>query len=125
MNSKEILNNNYDSVEGSFVYYLHEESSFDKDSFWKYYNCIRELAKQAIENGIDRDISRKINFTYRYILESFLYHFAPADFYRIKKFPRKKYNLYLERLRFVVEGYFSGYVIEEKEFGSELKNPNP
>ena len=125
MESNKILDNNYDSGEGSFFYYLHEESSFDKDSFWEYYNCIRDLAQQAITIGIDRDTSKKINFTYRYILESFLCHFAPNDIYRIKKFPRKKYNLYLERLNFAVDGYFSGYLVEENTFGNEIRNPNP
>lgn len=38
MNPREILENNYNGVEGSFTYFLHEESKFDKDSFWEYYN---------------------------------------------------------------------------------------
>lgn len=118
-----MLDNNFYSVEGSFIYYLHEEAKFNKDSFWEYYNSLRDLAKQSIDVGLDRDIATKINFTYRYVLESFLYHFDPIDIYRIKNFPRKKYNLYLERLRFVVDGYFAGYVTDEKSFGSVLKNP--
>lgn len=125
MNSEKILENNYNSIEGSFVYYLHEESKFDKVSFWEYYNCLRELALQSIDKDIDRDVSTKINFTYRYILESILYHFAPDDLYRIKRFPGKKYNLYLERLRFAVDSYFSGNKIDESTFGNEIMNPNP
>jgi hypothetical protein len=123
MEASKVLNYNYDSVEGSFIYYLHEESTFNKESFWEYYNCIRDITRQAIINGIDRDISRKINFTYRYVLECILYHFDPNDFYRIKRFPRVKYNLYLERLRYVVDGYYSGKLYDESLFGSELKNP--
>ncbi|MDF2587637.1 MAG: hypothetical protein K0S41_1478 [Anaerocolumna sp.] len=123
MHSAKILDNNYNSIEGSFIYYLHEESKFDKVSFWKYYNCLREIALQSINKGIDRDVSIKINVTYRFILESILYHFAPDDLYRIKNFPRKKYNLYLERLRYAVDGYFSGYIMDESAFGNELKNP--
>lgn len=122
MNPREILENNYNGVEGSFTYFLHEESKFDKDSFWEYYNCINDLAREGIENGIDRDISKKIIFTYRFILESFIYHFAPKDLYKIKKFPKNKYTSYLERLKFVVDGYFSGYVIDESKLTSDLKN---
>lgn len=66
---------------------------------WNYYNCIRELAEQAIENSIDRDISRKINFTYRwYVLESFLYHFAPDDFIGLRNSQEKNIIFILKGL---------------------------
>ena len=87
------------------------------------YLCLKILSTRM--GMIIAFISTKINFTYRYILESILYHFAPDDLYRIKRFPGKKYNLYLERLRFAVDSYFPGNIIDESTFGNEIKNPNP
>jgi Immunity protein 41 len=122
MDAIEILNANYSGIQGSFIYFLHEESKFHKESFWDYYICLVELSRQSISNGIDNEIAYKIIFTYGYILESIAHHFDPNDLYKIKYFPRKKYNLYLERLRFAMDGYFLGRIYEEDIF--ELNNPN-
>lgn len=57
MDTIETLNANYDSLKGSFLYFLHEEAVFHEKSFWDYYNCIENLGKQAVVKGIDNEIS--------------------------------------------------------------------
>ncbi|MGL5434397.1 MAG: hypothetical protein ACRDBO_03230 [Lachnospiraceae bacterium] len=116
MDCRKVLENNYKCLEGSFVYFLHEEAKFDKDSFWEYYYCIKYVSHEE-------QVSKEIYFTYRYVLESFLYHFDPEDLYRIKYFPRKKYNLYLERIKFAADAYFEHSSYDEKVFGNELRKP--
>lgn len=89
MESRKILDNNYNSVEGSFVYYLHEESSFDKDSFWEYYNCISDLSQQAITIGIDRDTSKKFILLIDTYLKVFCTILILTIFAELRSFPKR------------------------------------
>ena len=120
---RQVLNNNYQCLENSFIYYIHEACMFDCNSFWDYYNSIKELSYDSLKHGIDSIVATEIVHTYSYIVSSFMYHFAPNDSYAIKDFPNEDYNLYIERLKLTVEGYFNGNIIDEMSFNDELTNP--
>lgn len=97
-NARNILKKNYRCEEGSFIYYLYEEAKFEQ--------------QMLIE----------LTHTYEFILKCILYHFAPNDLYKIKFFPRIKYNYYIERLDFAVEAFFKDLDINKVNFGNFIKH---
>ncbi|MGL5674913.1 MAG: hypothetical protein ACRDDX_00700 [Cellulosilyticaceae bacterium] len=123
MSTRDVLQRNYRGEEGSFVYYLHEEAQFNKESFWEYYDCICELGKKCHGEKFKQQIVTEVNYTYAFILKSILYHFAPNDVYRIKYFPRINYNYYIERLDLAIEAFFKDLDIDTVDFGDYIKRP--
>ena len=121
--ARNILKRNYKCEEGSFIYYLYEEAKFDRKSFWEYYDCICELGKKSHSEKFEQQMLVEVTHTYEFILKCILYHFAPNDIYRIKFFPRSKYNYYIERLDFAVEAFFKDLDISKVNFGSFIKRP--
>ena len=103
MDAKQILQDNFEEKNGSFMYFLHEKSLFDKDAFRKLYDAIRKVADDDV--NISRN-AQKIMFIYGKILKCFLYHFDKNDKYKITNLP-ENYNKMIEYLDKSVEYYFT------------------
>ncbi|MEK4509683.1 Imm41 family immunity protein [Paenibacillus sp. FSL K6-2524] len=124
MNAVEILKNNYEGKEGSFIYHLHEKDMFNQDAFWDYFNCIVDITQEtANRNDLDRNLALMLSKTYAFIMSSFLWHFHPKDSYKAKGIPDSNLHLYIERIEFVYLGYFSGKVFKEELYDEYLINP--
>ncbi|MCM3257301.1 immunity 41 family protein [Paenibacillus lautus] len=119
----QILEDNYELIEGTFMYSLIEEARFHEDHFWDYYNDAMELVKDRIKQELDKELTKKLIWTYKRIMECFLCHHDDRDIYEMTNYPGDKDLYYLERLSFMIDGYFNDYVMSEKQFGSEIKNP--
>ena len=103
MEAEQILEDNATEKEGSFLCYLHEKSSFDKELFHQLYDSIRAAAEKDI--AVSRT-ARQIMHIYGQILKCFLYHFDKDDNYKIINLP-ENYNKMIEYLDKSVEYYFS------------------
>lgn len=119
----QVLMNNYKCKENTFLYKLSEDSFFDYSLFWEYYNCVREVIKETLDKPLDREISRAISCTHGKILEHFIWDYSDTDLYQINNFPYDKVHFILERLNYLVDGYFQGYLLDESMFDEELCNP--
>jgi len=118
-----VLDDNYDLKEGSFIYSLTEKAVFDEKLFWEYYNVAIDIVRDTLNHELDKELTKRMFEIYKRITECFLYHHDDNDLYEISNFPVDKAPYYLERLSFMIEGYFNDFVISEKQFGSEIINP--
>jgi len=123
LNQYRTLFKNYELDEGTFLYELVEEANFNEVFFWDYYNEVIHIAKEHLNKPLDKELTNIVFWTYKRILESFLYHYMPFDVYKISNLPEGKINCFLERLSCLIEGYFGDFVIEESRYGDEIKNP--
>ena len=98
-----ILDDNYNSNNGSFAYFLQNKAVFNKEALRKLCEAIRLVADSGITLGQD---ALKINAVYGRTLKCFLYHFDAADPYAINNLP-KNYNKMIEQLEKTVQYYFS------------------
>ncbi|WP_342438315.1 Imm41 family immunity protein [Paenibacillus sp. FSL L8-0436] len=119
----QVLMNNYHCLDNTFIHKLSEESLFDFSLFWEYYNSVREVIKGTLDKPLTREISRAISYTHSKILEHIIWEYSDNDLGQITNFPFDKQHLIIERLGFMVDGYFQGYLIDESNFGEELQNP--
>lgn len=103
MDAKQIIQDNFEEKNGSFLYFLHEKSLFNKNSFHQLYDAIRAVAEENVE--ISRN-AQKIAFIYGLTLKCFLYHFDKNDKYKITNLP-ENYNKMIELLDKSVEYYFT------------------
>ena len=103
MDTGQILEDNATEKEGSFLYYLHEKSLFDKDLFRQLYENIRAAAESDV--GMSRT-AQQIMQIYGKILKCFLYHFDKNDTYTITNLP-ENYNKIIEYLEKSVDYYFA------------------
>jgi len=103
MDAKQVLEDNFNEKNGSFLYYLHEKSSFSKDGFRQLYESIRAVAEDGV--GISRT-AQQIAHIYGQVLKCFLYHFDKNDKFKIVNLP-ENYNKMLEYLEKSVEYYFT------------------
>lgn len=102
MDIKQILEDNATEKEGSFLYYLHEESSFDRELFHQLYDCIRATAEDGVRIS---GTARQIVHIYGQTLKCFMYHFDKNDSYKIANMP-ENYNKIIEYLEKSVSYYF-------------------
>lgn len=112
----EITDRNYNCLEKSLIYSLHEKSKFSEKRFWEFYGSVMRLAEDAKENGRSAETAMKITWVYQHILKEFIYHFDRKDLSVLKKFP-KNYNDYIERLDYAMDAYFRGTFINDELFG--------
>lgn len=119
----QVLNNNFEVKEGSFIYSLSEKAVFSEQHFWDYYNAVIEIVKENLNKPLDKEVTRIIHWTYRRIMDCFLWHLDTNDVYSMDNFPSDMLIYFKERLDFMIEGYFGDFVINEKQFGDEIKNP--
>ncbi|HIW35180.1 MAG TPA: immunity 41 family protein [Candidatus Paenibacillus intestinavium] len=122
-NELQVLMNNYNGTDNTFIHKLNEESIFEFPLFWEYYNSVRVVIKETLDKPLDREISRAISYTHAKILEHIIWEYSDNNLGQIKNFPFVKLHLIMERLSFLVDGYFQGYLIDESNFDEELQNP--
>ncbi|MBR1601070.1 MAG: hypothetical protein IJ677_05770 [Alphaproteobacteria bacterium] len=102
MSAKDILIDNVEMKNGSFLHYLHNKSEFNNNAFKKLYAAIRVLADEEV------DISRtaqNINYVYGQILKCLLFHFDKNDEFKISNLP-ENYSKLVSYLDNSVEYYF-------------------
>jgi hypothetical protein len=119
----QVLMNNYNCLEDTFIYRLSEEFLFDLPLFWEYYNSVREVIRHTLDKPLDRGISRAVSGTYSRILENIISEYSDNCIGLTKNFPYHLLQSLMERLSFMVDGYFQGYLINESRFDEELQNP--
>lgn len=102
MSAKNILEDNVEAKNGSFLYYLREKSEFNKEAFKKLYGAVRGLADDEVE--ISRT-AQQINYVYGQTLKCILYHFDKNDEFKISNLP-DNYSKLIEYLEKNVEYYF-------------------
>lgn len=102
MDVQQVLNDNYRAENNSFLYYLHEESSFNEEAYSCLCECITELKLHHIK---DECSMMKINFIYSQILKHIIYHFDPDDSSMIEQLPVNYYEK-LEVLDAVIQEYY-------------------
>ncbi|MCK9858954.1 immunity 41 family protein [Paenibacillus sp. ATY16] len=115
---------NYQLKEGTFLYGLVEEATFHEAYFWNYYNAQIEINKQTINKSLDRELTKIVHWVHKRIHDLLLCHFIETNVYSIAKLPESKLIYFTERLDFMMEGYFGNFVMSEKQFGDDIKNPN-
>ena len=103
--AKQIIFNNSQAGENSFVFDLHERQVFTEKLFWEYYDSIAALVTADDEKTLE--LTRLITDNYQVILKYIIYHFNPRDAYHMKSFP-KNYLDYIERLDYVLMAYHTG-----------------
>lgn len=99
MNVLQVLNDNYKAENKSFLYYLHEEYTFNEEAYACLCKCIAELKK-------DEASMMKINFIYSQILKHIIYHFDPDDSSLIEDLP-VDYNEKLDTLDALIRRFYS------------------
>ncbi|SHK10968.1 Imm41 family immunity protein [Tepidibacter formicigenes] len=111
-NHVQILFNNYKGKNDSFIYYLHEKNIFNENSFIEYCKAIIKITEENFKRynhkNIDRKISKMINYTYGYILKSFINHLNKNDLYKMSNYPVKNLYGYISILDTVINAYFAG-----------------
>lgn len=103
MDAEQVLQDNFEKKNNSFLYLLHEKSLFDKEKFRQLHDAIRSVAEKDVE--ISRN-AQKIAFIYGLTLKCFLYHFDKNDKFKITNLP-ENYNKMIEFLDKSVEYYFT------------------
>lgn len=111
------LNNNFEGKEGSFIYYLHEKSYFDKELFDEYLKSAIELTNQYPKNN---DILLKLFKVNNYIMRSFIYHLSPEDLSKIDNFPGSEIFDYVEGISIILESIIKGEEIDKELFSVDL-----
>jgi hypothetical protein len=124
MNDKyQILFNNYEIKEGSFIYSLSEEAFFNEEYFWDYYNTVIEIVKDKLNKPLDKELTKIVHWTYKRVTDCFLWHLDNNDQYSMRNFPINNFIYFKERLDFMIDGYFGDFVMSETQFGDSIKNP--
>ena len=103
MDANQILQDNFEKKNNSFLYLLYEKSLFKKEEFRRLCDAIRVVAEDNV--NISRN-AQKISFIYGQTLKCFLYHFDKNDKYKIENL-RENYNKMIEFLDKSVEYYFT------------------
>jgi hypothetical protein len=99
--AKQIITDNHNAANGSFIYLLHEKSRFSPERFWDYYDSVAALVTTDDKTP---ELTKLITDNYQRILKYLVFHLDPDDDYVIKDFP-KNYMPYIERLEYVLMAY--------------------
>ena len=102
MNAFQVLDDNYNMQNNSFLYYLREKSIFNKEAFKQLYDSIYALAEQNVEISA---VALKIHIVHYRIIEALMYHFDADDAYKITNLP-ENYNKILAQMEKAVVFYF-------------------
>lgn len=118
----EVLRDNYKCEEGTIIYFLHEEASWDEEAMKKYLSSIYELSQEPKEEINFNEISMMIVKTYGYILSSLLYHHHKNDGYEISNYPEESLVAeYVETMRVIVDDcFFKGVKLDKTHLDVEL-----
>lgn len=102
MSAQQILDDNFELKNNSFLYFLRDKSTFKRDALKDLCVSIRDLAEEEVMISLN---AQKINFIYAEVLKCVLYHFDPNDKFRIENLP-ENYNKQLAQLEKFVYFYF-------------------
>ena len=91
----EIIQNNIEGKENSFIYFLHEEGVFDEKLFHVYFENVNLL---DIEKD-SREVIKKVIEVNEYIYRNIIYHFDIKDSHVLKNLPQNL-NEYIEIIDF-------------------------
>lgn len=91
-----MIEDNINAANQSFLYFLHEESKFDKKSILDLCNYIQTLDRVTIPE------LRKLYFLQNQIIKHIAYHFDKDDMYEISNLP-SDYWEYMELLDTAIE----------------------
>lgn len=92
-----IIDDNINATNQSFLYFLHEENKFDKKSILNLCNYVQTLDSVTI-----REL-RKLYFIQNQIIKHIAYHFDKNDMYEISNLP-SDYWEYIELLDIAIDG---------------------
>ncbi len=98
----EIINDNYNTAEGSLMHSMWEKDLFVKEQFWEFYDSLCRVVKASMYNY---DLTEKISVSYQNILKILVYHHDFYDLCKIKELP-EEYTEYIERLDDAVLAYY-------------------
>lgn len=76
-----MIEDNFEAVNNSFLYHLHERNRFDTDAFVKLLEGINALEEKQ------EDVLEQLRFIQIEILKHIIYHFDPNDGSRITNLP--------------------------------------
>ncbi len=135
MNKEEainIINDNAESENNSYMDFMHERGLFDKHSFWKFYNSIRLLGYEfRKDESLSRELTKKILKSYEWHLILIGFHFDENDGSSIDNLP-KDFSQYSLRLRCAVNAFIEGNPISDElegylneDLDNKLKNDCP
>lgn len=102
----EILENNRQAEENSFLDYLHEQSMFDVSAYQEYMECLQALMQDPKTRQC-KEIRGKVIDIHAYILLLFICHFDKADRYVMQQIP-DNYMEYIEQLDDVYKAFLKG-----------------
>ena len=102
--SVQIIKDNENAQNNSFLFFLHEKSLFSKTAFRELYDAIDCIRQEGIR---DESIIIVISRVYQEILKEVVYHFDPQDLCSLEGFPND-YHGYIERLDYVIQELYEG-----------------
>ncbi len=102
-NAKQIIEDNYNIANDSFLFFLHELDRFCADKFEQLCQSVETLA----EFCDDPVLTRKITHCYQNTLKEIIYHFNPNDSSVIADMP-ENYAEYLEMLDCALARFYLG-----------------
>lgn len=97
----EILNQNEQASNDTFLYYLHEQCQFHKQAYQEYCTCLTVLSSE-FQNIVTKEITKTVLHLHTYIVSCFIYHFDSNDLYEIKDVP-PNYQEVIENLNKLLE----------------------
>lgn len=103
MDALQIIHDNRQAENKSFLFYLHEENRFEAKALATLCAAITALSRTHQD---DRAVAAGITFIYGQTLQHILYHFDPNDASRIRNLPPDYYEK-LQRLEKAVTDYFN------------------
>lgn len=90
-----IIDDNINAANKSFLYFLHEENKFDKQSFWDLCSYIEALDSVTVLE------LKKLYFIQNQLIRHMAYHFDDNDMSEVFNLPSDYWN-YVERLETVI-----------------------
>lgn len=120
---REIIFNNSEASEDTFLYDLHELGLFNPKKFWKLFNAIKRMSLVFLySNHIEFQIFKQISEINRFILSSLIFHHDNKDLYKIKNYNELPAKDYIVRLDILMRD-FGEKELQEDIFEDELINP--
>lgn len=105
LRAKQIILDNSQISEGTFIYDLHEKNCYSEGLFWEYYDSIATLVRNG-DTG-SSEVESHITDVYLKVLKYLVFHFDPADNYTISGLPKEYIGL-IERLEYALAAYRNG-----------------
>jgi len=102
LKAKQIIFNNSQISENSFIYNLHEKCLFSEELFGEYYDSIATLVRNRDTKSLE--VENQITDVYLKVLKYLVFHFDPDDNYIMSGIP-KEYIGVIERLEYALLAY--------------------